>query len=304
MGYAQAIEEGEVFVGKVMSIVDIVKETNRALHENRPDHYTVPSERALIAQELLLFENSGSDDLEEITDSQFRKARITLRVPSLDGVVYPAFLSRLRHGFEEILGDELPFYMTGLTPLMVRALSAMTTSLARSYVFALLIITPLMILMIGRLGVGLLSMVPNLLPVVTTLGVMGLCGIPLDASNIVVGSVIIGLAVDDTIHFMHRFQRDFEQSGDVREAVRRTLATTGSALLFTSLVLTTGFLVMAGLASMRNTMVFGLLASLGIVTAFIADVLVMPALLALVAQPRTELDAAHEAGLLRFDTRA
>ncbi len=304
MGYAQALQEGEVFVGKATSIVDVLKETNRALHENRPDHYTVPSERALIAQELLLFENSGSDDLKEITDSQLRTARITLRVPSLDGVVYPGFLSRLRHGFEEILGDELHFYMTGLTPLMVRALSAMTTSLARSYLFALLIITPLMILMIGRLGLGLLSMVPNLLPVVTTLGVMGLCGIPLDASNIVVGSVIIGLAVDDTIHFMHRFQRDFEQSGDVREAVRRTLATTGSALLFTSLVLTTGFLVMAGLGSMHNTVVFGLLASLGIVTAFIADVLVMPALLALVAQPRAELKAAHEAGLLRFDTRA
>ena len=110
--------------------------------------------------------------------------------------------------------------------------------------------------------------------------------------------------MDDTIHFMHRFQRDFEQSGDVREAVRRTLSTTGSALLFTSLVLTTGFLVMAGLGSMHNTVVFGLLASLGIVTAFIADVLVMPALLALVAQPRAELKAAHEAGLLRFDTRA
>ena len=280
--YAEALEEGQAFVGQTSSIIDIVKETNQALNENRADHYRIPSERRLVAQELLLFENSGSEDLEEITDSQLQTARITLRVPALDGVVYPAFLSRIRHGFEQILGEELPFVMTGLTPLMVRALSAMTTSLARSYLVALLVITPLMILLIGRLRLGLLSMVPNLLPVVVTLGVMGLCGVPLDASNIILGSVIIGLAVDDTIHFMHRFQRDFDQTGDVCEAVRRTLSTTGSAMLFTTLVLATGFLVMALLGSMRNTVIFGLLAALGIVSAFIADILVAPALLTLV----------------------
>ena len=97
---AETLDQGEVFVGKTISIIDILKETNQALHENRPDHYTVPEARALVAQELLLFENSGWDDLEEIADSQLRTARITLRVPSLDGVVYPAFLSRIRHGFE------------------------------------------------------------------------------------------------------------------------------------------------------------------------------------------------------------
>jgi predicted RND superfamily exporter protein len=284
MARAQALEHDEIFVGKAISIVDILKETNQALNENQPDHYTVPGERGLIAQELLLFENSGSDDLEEITDSQFRNARITLRVPVLDGVAYPPFLSRLGVEFQEILGDDLPFVLTGITPLMAKANSALGTSLLRSYAYALLVITPLMILLIGRFRVGLLSMVPNLLPVITTLGVMGLCGVPLDAGNIILGSVIIGLAVNDTIHFMHRFQRDFAECGEVREAVRRALATTGSALLFTSLVLTSGFLVMAGFGSMRITIVFGLFASLGIMVAFLADVVISPALLALVFQ--------------------
>jgi len=282
MAYAQGLERGEIFVGKALSLVDIVKETNQALNENRAEHYRIPASRELVAQELLLFENSGSDDLEKLTDSQFRQARVTLRVPLLDGVLYPSFLAELDEGLRRILGDELPFVLTGRAPLMARALSAMTTSLARSYLFALAVITPLMILLIGSLRVGLLSMIPNLLPIAAVLGVMGLCGIPLDASNIIIGSVVIGLAVDDTIHFMHRFQRDYEESGEVREAVRRTLSTTGFALLFTSLTLATGFLVMAGLGSMLNMLVFGLVTALGIVVAFIADVLVSPALLALV----------------------
>lgn len=299
MAYAQGLERGDFFVGKALSLVDIVKETNQALNENRADHYRIPAQRELVAQELLLFENSGSDDLEKLTDSQFRQARITLRVPLLDGVLYPSLLAELDEGLRGILGDELPFVLTGRAPLMARGLSAMTTSLARSYLFALAVITPLMILLIGSLRVGLLSMIPNLLPIATVLGVMGLCGIPLDASNIIIGSVVIGLAVDDTIHFMHRFQWDYEESGEVREAVRRTLSTTGSALLFTSLTLTTGFLVMAGLGSMLNMLVFGLLTALGIVVAFIADVLVSPALLALVFSGTD-----HRADLLSRSTTA
>ena len=237
-------------------------------------------------------------------DPQFQKARITLRVPLLDGAVYPAFLSRIREGFREALGEDLPFTVTGMAPLAARAISALTTSLARSYTVALLVITPLMILLIGRLRLGLLSMVPNLLPVITALGVMGLCGVPLDASNIFIGSLIISLAVNDTIHFMHRFQRDFEQSHDVHEAVGRTLSTTGSALLFTSVVLATGFLALAGLSTMLNTLVFGLVAALGIAIAFIADVLIAPALLALFFQGRDraeELPAGRSFGMaLRF----
>ena len=282
MAYAQSLEQGDVFVGKALSLVDIVKETNQALNENRSEYYSLPAQRELVAQELLLFENSGSDDLEKLTDSQFRHARITLRVPLLDGVLYPSFLAELDDGLGQILGDELPFVLTGHTSLMARAMSAMTTSLARSYLFALAVITPLMILLIGRLRVGLLSMIPNLLPVIGILGVMGLCGVPLDASNIIIGSLVIGLAVDDTIHFMYRFQWDYEESGEVREAVRRTLSTTGSALLFTSVVLTAAFLVMAGFGSMLNILVFGLFTALGILIAFFADVFVAPALLALV----------------------
>ena len=77
--YAEAHDSHRIQIQKTISIVDVVKETNQALNENRPDFYTLPAERALIAQELLLFENSGTDDLEDVTNTQFSMARVTRR---------------------------------------------------------------------------------------------------------------------------------------------------------------------------------------------------------------------------------
>ncbi|MBW2401992.1 MAG: MMPL family transporter, partial [Deltaproteobacteria bacterium] len=135
-------------------------------------------------------------------------------------------------------------------------------------------------LFMGDLRLGLISMVPNLFPVIFVLGIMGWMDLPLDASNAVIGCIIIGLAVDDTIHFLQCFRRDFGETGQLEEAVRRTMRVTGSALLFTSLVLSTGFLVMALRGTMLNTINFGALSASGIAFAFLADVIVTPALIA------------------------
>ena len=183
-----------------------------------------------------------------------------------------------------ILGDETPITVTGRSALAARTFSALIESMARSYVFALAVITPLMMLLIGNVRIGLISMVPNLLPVFFTLAVMGLLDIPLDASSMMVGSIIIGLAVDDTIHFMHRFRFEFRLSGDTREAVRATLTTTGSAIFFTSLVLTTGFSVMGALGTLKNTVYFGYLCAFGIAVAFFANAFLTPALITLVTR--------------------
>jgi predicted RND superfamily exporter protein len=126
-------------------------------------------------------------------------------------------------------------------------------------------------------------MIPNLAPILVTVGLMGWFGLPLDAFTLLIGSIAIGLAVDDTIHFMHNFRRYYGRSGDVRIAVRETLTSTGQALLFTSLVLSTGFLVYT-FASMNILFLFGTLTAFTIVMAFLADVLLAPALMALVAR--------------------
>ena len=159
--------------------------------------------------------------------------------------------------------------------------------MARCYAIALVIITPLRMLLIGNLRGGLVAMIPNLFPIFLTLGLMGALGIPLDNSSLLVGCVIIGLAVDDTIHFMHKFQRYFAATGDAPEAVRRTLETTGPALLFTSLCLGSGFVAMT-FAYMVNIFEFGVLALFATAVAFLADVVLAPALMVLVARRAPE----------------
>jgi predicted RND superfamily exporter protein len=270
-------------ITKTTSLVDIVKEIHQALNEERPDFYAIPDSRQLVSQELLLFESAGSDDLEDVVDPAFRTARVTLRVPLVDAVAYPPLSRDVETEVARIVGAEVAVRVTGMIALLGRTFTAMIESMTRSYVAAFLVITPLMILLIGRWWLGLLSMVPNLTPVVVVLGYMGWAGIPIDGSNLMIGSIIIGVAVDDTIHFMHRFRREFDRCGDARLAVELTLETTGLALLFTSLVLAAGFFTFAG-AYMGNMFHFGVLSGAAILIAFAANIAIAPALAALLSR--------------------
>ena len=170
-------------IPKATSIVDVVKETHQALNENRPDFYTLPDERRLVAQELLLFENSGTDDLEEVTNSQLETARVSIRTPWVDAMDFPPFLDAVEQVFREALGPDVELELTGGAVVFTSVFVNLITTLARSYAFALLVITPLMVLLIGNLRRGLVAMIPNLVPVYLVLALMGWTGIPLDASD-------------------------------------------------------------------------------------------------------------------------
>ncbi|MEM7410002.1 MAG: MMPL family transporter [Myxococcota bacterium] len=283
MRFSESLDVAGRPVGKVLSLVDIVKETHQALNGGDPGFYRLPTERAVIAQEMLLFENSGSDDLEEWTDTRFQQARVTVRTPWVDALEYPSFLEAMHRGWTEILGDDLAYEFTGGAVLFTRVFEGVIYSMSRSYVFALAVITPLMVFLIGNLRRGLVAMIPNLIPVYLVLALMGYWGVPIDAGTLLIGGVIIGLAVDDTIHFMHRFGRYYDETGDASYAVHETLLTTGTALLFTSIVLAMGFSVFL-LSYMQNTMWFGGLSLFGTVAAFGADILLAPALMVLVTR--------------------
>jgi len=272
------MDRGELFVGKTMSLADILKEIHQALNENRPDFYTTPDDRQLIAQEFLLFENSGSDDLEDYVDSQFSKARFTIKMPWADAILYKDFIAELENMFQRELGGKVEVTATGMNTLLSRTMSATIFSMAQSYVIAALVITMMMIALLGNLKIGLISMIPNLLPIVLTLGVMGWTGMPLDLFTMLIGSIAIGLAVDDTIHFMHNYRRYHLQTGDVYTSVHKTLLSAGRAMLITSIVLATGFFLYM-FSNMSNLFNFGLLTGFTILMALLADFLLAPALM-------------------------
>ncbi len=282
--YLETLEVGKIFVGKAWSLTTILKEINRALNENRKEFYTIPQDRKLIAQEFLLFENSGSDDMEDFTDSQFSKARLMIKLPFEDAVLYGSFLDKVNEHFQKKYPD-VKITTTGMTALLFRTVINAIASMSRSYIYALIVITILMILLIGRLRIGLLSMVPNLAPIIVMLGIVGWFNIPMSLFTMLVGNIAIGLAVDDTIHFMYNFRKYFEESGDPNFAVMETLHTTGRPMLVTSCVLSIGFFIYM-FASMNNLFHFGLLTGLTIIMALLADYFIAPALMVVVFKPK------------------
>jgi len=273
--------------GKRISVVDILRETNQALNENQSSYYAVPQERELLAQELLLFENSGSDDLEKMVDSELRTARLTLRLPWRDAGVYTELVHEVQQRVDGAFisteeGDsKLNSSVTGLMMIFARTLDAMMSSMVQSYSIAAVVITIMMIILVGHLRLGLISMIPNLLPITIVLGVMGITGLPLDAFTMLIGSIALGLAVDDTVHFMHNFQRYYRRSGDTVEAITHTLHTSGRAMVVTTVVLSLGFFIFMR-SEMNNLFNFGGLTGLAIILALAADLLLAPALMTLI----------------------
>jgi uncharacterized protein len=277
----QKLQYREVYIGKVFSIVDIIKETNLALHDNDQNFYALPEDREAIAQELLLFENSGSDDLEKIVDSEYSKTPITIKIPYVDVVYIEKMIEKVEKEFKDVFEGRAEITMTGLTNILSRVIPAAQRSMIRSYLIALVVITVMMIMLIGSFTFGLLSMIPNLLPIIMIMGIMGFSGVPLDMNSLMIGSVAIGLVVDDTMHFMYNFRKYYGLTSNVHEAIRQTLLGTGRAILITSIVLSASFFSIMW-ATLKGSFNFGFYTGLIILLALLTDFLLAPALLTLV----------------------
>jgi hypothetical protein len=168
--------------------------------------------------------------------------------------------------------------VTGTVAINSGIIHAMMRSLAIGYSTGFLLITALMILAVGDVRMGLLSMIPNLLPIVVALGLMGYLNIPLNTYNLIGGSILIGVAVDDTVHFFHNFRRYYLVCGDLNFAVNETLRSAGRALLATTLILVASFW-MRLFSDLKMVADFGLVMGFALIAAFLADVLLAPALL-------------------------
>jgi len=276
--YASTLTGDTYFVGKVVSIADVVKEIHQALNENDPNYYVIADNEELIAQEVLLFENSGTDDLEDLVDSQFSIARMTIKVPWVDAVEYVDLLDQVMAKSETLFDDQVQVSSTGMIAMLVKTVTSAIISTAVSYGIAFVAIAVMMVVMLGNVKLGLISMIPNLLPVISVLALMWLLGLPLDMYSMLIGAIVIGLAVDDTVHFMHNFKRYFDKHGDTALAIEQTLQSAGRAMLVTTIVLCAGFFAYF-FSTMSNLMAFGLLTSFAIVVALLADFLVAPALM-------------------------
>ena len=262
------------------SVLDIHKQMRRAFHENSAEHYSIPESREEASQYLLLYEMSGGEEKGELTTFEYDVARLTARTRSLDTKDVAQFVGDIERFAADTFGNEVSVKMTG----MLMQLDAMTELIGegqrRSFVAAALVITGIMVIVLRSIPLGLISMVPNVFPVIATLGLMGFCGIYLGVGLMTISAIIIGVAVDDTIHFFVRFRREFARCKGYTEAIRATLATAGRPIVFTTVALTAGFSVLV-LSDVSQFVLFGALSGFAFTMALVADLLFAPALLVL-----------------------
>lgn len=214
-------------------------------------------------------------------DEELRHARILVRVVDQGGQAQLALAARLEEQLEAAYGGDaaVTFRLTGDAHIASQALHAFVAELFESLVLAFLVILGVMTLAFRSLRIGLLAMVPNLLPLLATFGYMGLRGIPLDVTTVTTFAIGLGLAVDDTIHFVSRFLEE-HRSAPAREALLATYAGAGRAIVNTSVLLMLGIGVLQ-LSSFQPTQIFSTLMLLTIGSAVVADLVVLPALLLL-----------------------
>jgi hypothetical protein len=220
----------------------------------------------------------GRQFLDDFFSPDHRRARLTAFVPTLGTEGLDPLLDHLR----TVAGEAFPgagVEITGEYPLLLEAQRHLISTLAVSLGVTLLAVTLILRLLLPGTRLTILSLLPNLWPVAGMLGVMGWLGVPLDIATVMVASVALGLAVDDTLHTLGHFRQLAPRQG-AREAVAHTLEITAPAYLLTGVILAAGFGVCT-LSDFAPVARFGALSATAIVLAVLGDLFLLPALLSL-----------------------
>ena len=271
-------------ITKSVSLANIVKDSYRLLNEGRMDYYRIPQNPSLLAQVLLLFEMTDASDRRQIVTETYDKGRISLTLKNLgsrEGNILFAEVGELIETVFAPVKEAYPDFqitLTGQLAMSTRLSTYVTYSQIQSFGIAFAVITLLMPFIMGSFSIGLIAMIPNLFPVLAVFGVMGFLKIPLEMHTLLVAPIIIGVAVDDTIHFLTHFQMERAQGNGVIESIQKCFREVGQAITFTSIVLSFGFLIFVTSSSLGLTY-FGLLSAIAMFTALACDLLMLPAIL-------------------------
>ena len=267
-------------VTHVHAYSDIIKRLNDALHDSDGAHYRVPDERALASQYLLLYELSlpeglGLNDRISVDRSS---TRLTVTVGDLSTRELRDFTERA----EGWLSQNAPpsMWTTATAPVVIFShLSERNTrSMMRGNVLTLILISLSLVLALGSLRLGLISLAPNLLPIIAGYGLWWLFFGEINIVASVSGAICLGIIVDDTIHFLSKYQLSRRAGASPSDAVKHTLARVGPALVVTSGVLVAGFGVLTQSGFQMNSYL-GLLTVMVVALALLADLILLPALL-------------------------
>lgn len=267
-------------VMKTSSVISLLKELRQVFHRENSEFHTLPDTSLQIAQYLLLYEQSGGKTLDKLVSFNYSKARITAQVKQVGSTECVKMLQVLKEFVNTKIDPTLNIKYTGSMAWFATFFDYLQKGQIKSFTIALILIASMMILVLRSVKLGLISMMPNLFPVIVGLGVAGFWGIPLDFFVMLVGSIIIGIAVDDTIHFFLRYRRIFNKCGNYDNAMLGVIESVGRPIMFTSVILVVGFLVSTSSVDL-GIVNFGIISAIAIFAAMIGDLFLAPSILLL-----------------------
>ena len=280
-------------VAKVVSAVDLAKKTHQRARLESPEFHQLPADEAAFAEAWGDAQTLLEDELRDFYDAQ----RGTLRLSVLARIMDTGGHTDLVAEIQRQLADLDPAWrprLTGIVPLLVDMQKRLLDSQIRSFALAFLLIGPVIALLLGSLRYALLSLAPTLIPILVALGTMGLFGIALDPATVIIAGAALGIAVDDTIHFLIRYLHLRRTGAAVSPALDESLQTVGRAMVRTSTVAALGFFVLC-FAEFVPLIYFGLFTGIAMLMALVADLVVLPALLYLADHDPAGHDALDDA---------
>ncbi len=277
-------EEYGRYVVTTSSIVDVVKDAYRKQNEGRPEMYAIPATREALSQTLFTFNVADPEERGRLVSEDYRKANVTVTLRSYGSNEYTEVFERMKtdiNGSLALIKERYPaaqVSITGLFAMGMKTADYLVVNELQSFGLSLLIISAILLVIFSSFRAGVLSLIPNVIPSFLPLGILGLTGQPLDFYTMMLAPIAVGIAVDDTIHFVTVYRSEVLKSDDIRRALVDTVKECGQGIVFTSLILGFGFGIMAiastpGLASLGR---FGFLA---IFSGLVCELFLMPALI-------------------------
>ncbi|HAR19307.1 MAG TPA: hypothetical protein DCR46_01490, partial [Cytophagales bacterium] len=282
------LEELEEFLQKEqniappLSILNVVKGATQSFYNNNPDFYRLPDNMDKSFIMSYFGAKSGNIGLiKSFVDSTGQIVRFSMKVADLGNVKMNELMNeRIKPRVAEIFeGKDFDIHYTGTTLLFIKGTQYLINDLSGSLFFAFILISLMMALIFADFKIIIISVIPNILPIVITGGVMGLMGIPLKPSTALTFSIAFGISIDSTIHFLSKYKQELTIcDGDYKKAILLSLRESGISMIYTSLVLFFGFVIFA-FSEFGGTIALGMLTSLTLFFALFTNLVLLPCLL-------------------------
>ena len=266
-----------------MSIVNVVKYSKQAYYNGNPDYYELPTAQEqgfILSYAKNATQNSKENFMKSYVDSTGQYARITTFMKDIGTDKMEKIEEKLWDKINKVFPpDRYTVTMTGKALVFQKGTNYLVDNLVMSLLFAIFLISLFMAYLFRSFKMVLISLIPNLLPLLITAGLMGYLGVPIKPSTILVFSIAFGISVDDTIHFLAKYRQELQANNwKIRKSVFNALRETGVSMFYTSIVLFFGFSVFM-ISSFGGTVALGGLVSATLLFAMLSNLLLLPALL-------------------------